>query len=935
MPPTTTTISEQIAASGPIGPSTALLSGIVLSLVFAWALWRESRVLTTWYAVLFWLLRSVTVAIVLWMLMAPTKVLVETSTTRRSIVIATDVSDSMRTVDAAGTSDDMRWELARIGHKPFSITREADESVAAMGIALRQLKVVRESVDQRRERSTVDAVSAASKALQHVKGHLKQLLNSPASRTSSVKSHSLLKRLDKMLDAAELQSFEKLSASIQKNRTPSERGWQEGLTDLEHRLTVIRTVLQELARSMAADEEPGLVQATKSTVSGEPGGSRLDKATRSVATLKPQSLDTLRELVDVRYASFDKTVHWVTGEPAAEQVRTERPEPSATGTDLTAVFEALGKERQQQPCAAVFLFSDVGHNQSGNKNPVDVASTLQDTPVYVIPVGNPLQVRDIRLRSIFAPTVAMRNDDIVIEASIQAFDCDGEPCVVQLLKDGVEIDRREITFDSGLANRTVHFEQQVPTLGTEHFKVAIVPVEGEVSTDNNDRDFEVNVTRNDIKILLADEYPRWEYRYLAQLFRRDTKAECDELLFHPRLVATGSRQATKAMPMTVEEWDRYDVVILGDLSAAHLPVASQESLAQYLQHHSGTLVLIAGQDAMPHAYKDQPLSEILPVSPIDHAEAPGQNGYEFRLTAEGREHQALMIGETEEENRVAWDLVNRRLPIPVVSDWRRPRATAHTLISAVSRNSSDPVADESRSAFLCWHPVGRGRVVYLSGPETWRMRMLRGDRLHYRFWGQLLRWAIASDLATGTSFVRVRTDKSRYATNDIVAVIVRLTNAEGEPVVADGVAARVTGDGESRTISLAADPQIPGEYRGDIRSLSPGEYRIVPVGDAVDGLQTDGSQEPASIGLTVQQEQSTEMTDTRCDRALAQQIADITGGQVVPPTAIEEILSLTNLEPIVSKKVERQPIWIQWKYLWIVFGSMQLEWIIRRRLGLS
>ena len=29
---------------------------------------------------------------------------------------------------------------------------------------------------------------------------------------------------------------------------------------------------------------------------------------------------------------------------------------------------------------------------------------------------------------------------------------------------------------------------------------------------------------------------------------------------------------------------------------------------------------------------------------------------------------------------------------------------------------------------------------------------MRGDRLHYRFWGQLVRWAIAADLAAGPTF---------------------------------------------------------------------------------------------------------------------------------------------------------------------------------------
>ena len=564
------------------------------------------------------------------------------------------------------------------------------------------------------------------------------------------------------------------------------------------------------------------------------------------------------------------------------------------------------------------------------------ARALVDTPVYVVPIGNTQHVRDVQLRSVFAPTVAMRNDDIVIEASLQAFHCEGEVCVVQLLQDGKPIDQREILLDSGLATRTVRFERRVATLGTEQFRVAVVPIEGELTADNNERDFEVNVTRNDIKILLADEFPRWEYRYLTQLFRRDSKVECDELLFHPRMIATGRREESKSVPITVDEWDYYDVVMMGDLATDHLPVASQESLVKYLQDRGGTVVMIAGTDSMPHAYKSMPLGEIVPVEPVEQSVAGVQGGYEFRITAEGLDHPALMIGETEEENRVAWSLVNHYSPLPAVSAWRKPKAAARSLIAAVSRNSSDPAGDERNSAFLCWQQVGRGRIVYLSAPESFRLRFLRGDRLHYRFWGQLVRWAIAADLAAGSKFVRVRTDKSRYDTRETVQVTVRLCDVRGEPVVADGVSARpYRGADDSRTISLSADLAVPGEYRGEIRALAPGEYRIEPIGAAVGQLQRENSQEPATATLSVQKELSSELTETRCDRALAQQIADVTGGQVLPPTAIDEILKLTNLDPLTSETIQQHPLWVQWKYLWIVFGCLQWEWIVRRRLGLS
>ena len=68
---------------------------------------------------------------------------------------------------------------------------------------------------------------------------------------------------------------------------------------------------------------------------------------------------------------------------------------------------------------------------------------------------------------------------------------------------------------------------------------------------------------------------------------------------------------------------------------------------------------------------------------------------------------------------------------------------------------------------------------------------------------------------------------------------------------------------------------------------------------------------------------------------LAGQVAELTGGQVLPPTAVREIIELTNLDPVVTHRVQRQPLWLRWRYLWLVFGCLQIEWIVRKWRGLS
>ncbi|MBI1344876.1 hypothetical protein GC163_01155 [bacterium] len=912
---------EQLTFEGPFGLALAALIGLACACVFAFWLKREVNILGWRKAVLFWCLRTTAVAFVLWMLLAPTQVETQTVTTKRTIVFATDISDSMLTVDPPGSAEDIRWELSSASQPTAPPLILADQLAAAVGRTQQQLEIAIISFQQpTKEAAGYAALLATEQAYAQARKRLAELQpHSQGTAWRRVWEETLAR-----MDGPEFEELTRLATSLKKERIPQQTGWREGLPDLANRLTsaqqasaALTTTLAESARRPAADN---VTHAT-----------RKERVQSVMQQLQTAVLPQWSKDVDVRFLQFASDV---SPETAAKDTA-PLASTATDSTNLTAIFAAIQRDFPEQPVAGVFVLSDFAQNQPNTPDPGNVAGTMIEKPVYTIPIGNSQPVRDLELQSVFAPAVAMRNDDIVLEARIQAYDCAGELCSVVLLHDGVELARREIALDGDYVSRTVRFEEHVSLVGIQAYQVQIEPITQELTLENNSREVEVNVTRNDLKILIADEFPRWEYRYLTQLFRRDAHVECDELLFHPRPIATGQRAETRTLPVTADEWDHYDVVILGDLPSEHLPVAAQESLTEYLQQRGGTLVLIAGPVAMPAGYQSQPLAEILPVEPFNGTNETPQTEYELRVTKAGHDHPALMIAETLEESRVAWDFVNRYSPLPELSPWRQPRPTAHSLLAAIPRDQLTDTSLEDRSSFLCWQPVGRGRVMYLAGPESYRLRLLRGDRLHYRFWGQLLRWAMASDLSVGSQFVRLRTDKTRYTPWQSIEITVQAQDAERQPLRTDDLVATLSIDDATRSVPLIADPQIPGEYRAQVTGLTPGSYQLSVHGASLTRLSTELDPATASTTIVVQPERSTERIDTRCQRVLAEQLAKVTGGQMIPPTAIAEILELTPLEPLVSTTVTRQPLWVQWKYLWIVFGCLQTEWIIRKWLGVS
>jgi hypothetical protein len=208
--------------------------------------------------------------------------------------------------------------------------------------------------------------------------------------------------------------------------------------------------------------------------------------------------------------------------------------------------------------------------------------------------------------------------------------------------------------------------------------------------------------------------------------------------------------------------------------------------------------------------------------------------------------------------------------------------------------------------------------------------------LHHRFWGQFLRWITAATAGSGSDMVRLQTDHSRYSPGEPVQVTVWLKDSSGRPLPNESIQAEArTFDGNARSIELAPDNDVPGRYFAAINDLAAGAYELGVRGQIIDQLLPQGSDAAdATATITVRGSDNVESRNTQCNRALLEQIAQMTGGQVIPPTAIDEVLELVAFEPQVNEVIQRKPLWNRWSSMLIVLGCLFSEWIVRKGKGL-
>jgi hypothetical protein len=392
------------------------------------------------------------------------------------------------------------------------------------------------------------------------------------------------------------------------------------------------------------------------------------------------------------------------GGPAAKSTQ-----KSAPVTNLSSALGRINRDATEAGIEAVLLFTDGRHNDPTAEDPRAVAKSLSEIPIYVVPVGSSRTPRDLILHHVEAPRAVVEGDQLVVDAIVSAYDCAGEKCVVELSERNAVIDRQEIEITSARRDSRVRLTARPKGLGRHDYSLSVGAVKGEAVATNNSADFGVDVIDATLRILVADDVPRWEFRYLIRLFERDKRIQYQQVLFQPTASGPGENGSPARLPHDVDGWSRYRLAILGDLSPSEFDQESQKALKEYLVDRGGTVILIAGSEAMPQAFAGMPLADFLPVTAAE-SQDPSQ-GYDLALSAEGRLNSAMQIADAPDATEQVWKEMSRQLPVYSLSSFCVPKPTAHTLINAVPASQVSSGKDEK--AFLCWQTVGRGRTNHL------------------------------------------------------------------------------------------------------------------------------------------------------------------------------------------------------------------------------
>ncbi|MBL9114844.1 MAG: hypothetical protein JNJ83_07520 [Verrucomicrobiaceae bacterium] len=619
---------------------------------------------------------------------------------------------------------------------------------------------------------------------------------------------------------------------------------------------------------------------------------------------QPELWQPLKERLDVVFEPFSSTLS-----------------PADEATDINQALTKVVEE--QKHLRAVVLATDGDWNTG--KPPSEAATQLRmrSVPVLAIPAGAETKLPDVQVVSFDVPTFGVEGKPLRVPFVIESSLPREQFVTVEMTTGKGERLTKEVTLPPmGRVQDAIVWKPG--SIGDATLTLTLPKVEGERFPDNNTMQAPVSIRKEELKVLIIEGLPRWEYRYMRNAMERDPGVDVNTLLFHPGLNKIGQgRGYLDAFPKQ-EDLSKYDVVFIGDVGIAPGMLTADQvaQIKKLVRDQASGLVFLPGFQGhqIQLATEPSPLSELYPVV-LDTAQTKGWGSAapgRFALTESGQRSLLTRLEDTDEASARVW----ASLP---GFQWYAPALRAKAGSEILATHSSES-GRYGRIPLLVSRTFGAGKILFMGSDGAWRWRRGVEDKYHYRFWGQVVRWmAYQRNMAAGGN-LRLFYSPDRPRTGDVLTLNANALSTTGEPLRDAVVTAQIVApSGKASSVRLLpAGEESYGLFTSTFTPTEPGEHKV--------RLTCPDSGAPLDATLSIQGS-TREKLGQPARHDVLREIATLTRGQVMnlldPVALVNAIGALPEPEP----EERRVLIWGHPAWAGLMLLLMAVFWIGRKMAG--
>jgi uncharacterized membrane protein len=618
------------------------------------------------------------------------------------------------------------------------------------------------------------------------------------------------------------------------------------------------------------------------------------------------------------------------------------PDGKADGkrTDFGQMLQALlERHRTDRNLRGLIVLSD-GADNGTRFQPLPLAAQWRSLPcpVSAVGFGKPTtseKQSDIALVAINPePSPVAVKGELTVKGTIDAAGFENAKVRVQVLFDDQEVAAQDETLPLTTGNE-VKVKCTAPAKpGEIKVTMRVQKLPGEISESNNEISTYVTVTKEGLSVLLVDKIRFPEPQLLCDALRNDPRNRGKEPSVRLYSAWLRGNQPLDAAQVDLFQFDkqRYDVIILGDVTADRLKAGNPNALAAIhrLVSEKGTgLLMMGGYDSFGPSWRGTEIEKLLPVQLQGAGEAV-EGPVKMVPTEAGLRHYLLRLAENPQENEAIWKGL--------------PDLKGRTKLGEVKKGATvlACAGDQNAPPILVSQDYDAGRTLAFACDTTYLWRIdNKGVTAHARFWKQVIRWLARQEEIEGN--LRVTPDTRRLAAGGRLGFSVALRGKSGVDLKDAQFEAKVI-DPQGATVPVPTAREKE-EDRGTFwKTDVPGEYKLVVTGRGkdVDGGVIDTKDKPTAVRFLVYQDDA-ELARRSADHDFLKKLAATGGGEFLRPEQLPAFLKKLQAEPLKSIKPKTNA-WPEWRrntlsqflvWFFLVFvGLLSLEWFLRRRWGL-
>ncbi len=631
-------------------------------------------------------------------------------------------------------------------------------------------------------------------------------------------------------------------------------------------------------------DESGSMKTPDIVSPNSPGSQPSTRSTLAASLTSPESWASLADEFEVVIEPFSS------------------PSPdSASGTDLSSALKSVPE--RHPGLLGLVLVSDGDWNTGEPPAAAAAALRMNEVPVFAIPIGSESRLPDLSVTAFDVPTFGIAGKPVRLPFTLSSALSRGHAATIQITtNEGETLSRDVIVPAMGKLQDTFLWTPQ--TIGDFQLTLTLPAIDEENDKTNNTLSAPITIRKEELKVLLIESFPRWEYRYLRNALERDQGVEVSCLLFHPDVTTIGGGPGYLEGFPDADLLSTFDVIVLGDVGVTQGQLAIDEAnaLKHQVASQAAGLVLMPGFRGYQLSLLETSLEDLFPVL-LDTAQprgcgppTPGQ----FELTELGARSLLTRLEDTENANANLW----ASLPgFQWYAGVTRAKAGSEVLATHSAETNRF-----GRIPLIVTKTYGTGKILFMGTDGAWRWRKGVEDKYHYRFWGQVARWMAYQRNMASDELMRLFFSPDRPRTGDTLTLNANAMSIGGEPLQSARVAVQITSpSGKIGTVRLQPGGEEQwGLFTGNFVPDEPGEHRLT-----MTCVENGGTLETA---ITVQGT-TLERIGEQARYDVMEEIARITRGEILKTPDLdlikEKLASLPDPEPLERRlRLWAHPVWI-------------------------